>query len=149
MFLAFEGPPRIVRLFGTGEVSFLLHGVPSSELPVHQCLGTVYEYGTPEYEELIPQETRKPGSRSVIMVDVHKVGSVSWHARDGNQLVGLRLKLHSSLVATLFHTTITKATGLSCTRSHSDSKRGPIQTRKAHALIRVCGNTGQLIINGA
>ncbi|KAL5534832.1 hypothetical protein ACEPAG_1297 [Sanghuangporus baumii] len=54
MFTAFEGPPRIVRLFGTG---------------------TVYEFGTPEYEELIPKEIRKPGSRSVIMVDIHKVGS--------------------------------------------------------------------------
>ncbi|KAL5534841.1 hypothetical protein ACEPAG_1306 [Sanghuangporus baumii] len=54
MFTAFEGPPRIVRLFGTG---------------------TVYEFGTPEYEELIPKEIRKPGSRSVIMIDIHKVGS--------------------------------------------------------------------------
>ncbi|OCB89493.1 hypothetical protein A7U60_g3288 [Sanghuangporus baumii] len=37
--------------------------------------GTVYEFGTPEYEELIPKEIRKPGSRSVIMIDIHKVGS--------------------------------------------------------------------------
>ncbi|EJD04571.1 uncharacterized protein FOMMEDRAFT_83444 [Fomitiporia mediterranea MF3/22] len=54
MFCAFDGPPRIVRLFGTGQV---------------------YEYGSPEYNEFIPKETRKPGSRSVIVVDVHKVGS--------------------------------------------------------------------------
>ncbi|KAI0668735.1 hypothetical protein C8Q78DRAFT_243201 [Trametes maxima] len=51
MFSAFEGPPRIVRLFGTG---------------------TVREYGTPEYDELIPPEHRRPGSRAAIVIDVHK-----------------------------------------------------------------------------
>ncbi|TRM58558.1 hypothetical protein BD626DRAFT_410417 [Schizophyllum amplum] len=54
MLTAFDKPPRIARLFGTG---------------------TVYEYGTPEYEKYIPAEKRKPGSRSVILVDIHKVGS--------------------------------------------------------------------------
>jgi len=54
MFTAFEGPPRIVRLWGNG---------------------TVHEFGTPEYESLIPPETRQPGSRAAIVVDVHKVGS--------------------------------------------------------------------------
>ncbi|EJD04567.1 uncharacterized protein FOMMEDRAFT_107364 [Fomitiporia mediterranea MF3/22] len=54
MFCAFDGPPRIVRLFGTG---------------------TVHEFGTPEYEVLVPRQKRKPGSRSAIVVDVHKVGS--------------------------------------------------------------------------
>lgn len=54
MFCAFEGPPRIVRLFGRG---------------------TVYEFGTPEYDTLLSPEKRRPGSRSVIVIDVHKVGS--------------------------------------------------------------------------
>ncbi|KAJ2921374.1 hypothetical protein H1R20_g15718, partial [Candolleomyces eurysporus] len=54
MFVAFEGPPQIVRLFGTGKV---------------------YEFGTPEYEELLPLNKRQPGSRAVIWVDVYKVGT--------------------------------------------------------------------------
>ena len=55
MFCALEGAARIVRLFGTG---------------------TVHEFGTPEYEQLIPAEKRLSGSRAAIVVDVHKVGSV-------------------------------------------------------------------------
>ncbi|ESK92820.1 pyridoxamine phosphate oxidase family protein [Moniliophthora roreri MCA 2997] len=58
-FNAFEGPPRIARLFGKG---------------------TVYEFETPEYNDLIPPEKRKPGSRSVIMVDVHKVAKSCGYA---------------------------------------------------------------------
>ncbi|KAL0565841.1 hypothetical protein V5O48_016179 [Marasmius crinis-equi] len=58
-FNAFEGPPRICRLFGKG---------------------VVHEFGTPEYNALIPLESRKPGSRSVIMVDVHKVASSCGYA---------------------------------------------------------------------
>jgi len=54
LFHAFEGPPRIARLFGTG---------------------TVHEFGTPEYEKLLPVDVRQPGSRAVIMIDVHKVGT--------------------------------------------------------------------------
>ncbi|KAG1798909.1 uncharacterized protein HD556DRAFT_1232074 [Suillus plorans] len=51
LFHSFEGPPRILRLYGTG---------------------TVYEYGTQEYESLIPPETRKPGSRAAIVIDVYQ-----------------------------------------------------------------------------
>ncbi|KAG1772017.1 hypothetical protein EV702DRAFT_1135132 [Suillus placidus] len=51
LFHAFEGPPRILRLFG---------------------IGTVYEYGTQEYESLISPETRKPGSRAAIVIDVYQ-----------------------------------------------------------------------------
>lgn len=51
LFTAFEGPPRILRLFGKG---------------------TVYEYGTQEYESLISPETRKPGSRAAIVIDVYQ-----------------------------------------------------------------------------
>ena len=56
MFCAFEGAARIVRLFGTG---------------------TVYEFGTPEYLDLIPPDKRLSGSRAAIVVDVHKANSVS------------------------------------------------------------------------
>ncbi|KAF9462487.1 hypothetical protein BDZ94DRAFT_1127514, partial [Collybia nuda] len=59
MFSAFEGPPRIARLFGTG---------------------TVYEYGTPEYEALLPPGKRQVGSRSVIMMDVRKVSTSCGYA---------------------------------------------------------------------
>ncbi|KAF8603145.1 hypothetical protein BDV93DRAFT_473497 [Ceratobasidium sp. AG-I] len=54
LFNAFEGPPRILRLFGTGEV---------------------HEFGSPRYSELIPLEERLPGSRAVVIVNVHKVGT--------------------------------------------------------------------------
>lgn len=59
LFNAFQGPPRICRLFGTG---------------------TVHEFGTPEYEALIPMADRKPGSRSAIVIDVHKVGTSCGYA---------------------------------------------------------------------
>ena len=40
-------------------------------------LGTVHEFGTPEYNALITPEKRKAGSRSVIVINVHKVATVS------------------------------------------------------------------------
>lgn len=55
MFCAFEGPPRIVRLWGAGRV---------------------YEFDTPEYNALIPLEKRQPGSRSVVSLNVQKVSTV-------------------------------------------------------------------------
>lgn len=58
MFCAFEGAARISRLFGTG---------------------TVYEFGTPEYFDLIPPEKRLPGSRAAIVIDVYKASTVSQH----------------------------------------------------------------------
>lgn len=54
MFIAFEGTPRILRLFGRG---------------------TVYEFGTAEYCKYITPEKRNPGSRAVIMIDIYSVGS--------------------------------------------------------------------------
>ncbi|KAG2139140.1 uncharacterized protein EDB93DRAFT_1163523 [Suillus bovinus] len=54
LFNAFEGPPRILRLWGKG---------------------TVYEFGTPEYDNFIPPTNRKAGSRAIIVIDVHKVGT--------------------------------------------------------------------------
>ncbi|KAJ7062067.1 hypothetical protein C8F01DRAFT_1056964 [Mycena amicta] len=59
LFNAFEGPPRIARLYGRG---------------------TVYEFGTPEFNNYISPESRKPGTRSVIVVDVFKVGTSCGYA---------------------------------------------------------------------
>ncbi|TFK34639.1 hypothetical protein BDQ12DRAFT_360097 [Crucibulum laeve] len=74
MFSAFEGPPRICRLFGKG---------------------TVYEFGTPEYEALLPVEKRLPGSRSVIVVDVHKVGTSCGFSTPFFTFKSHRMKLHN------------------------------------------------------
>ncbi|KAG6811345.1 hypothetical protein H0H92_007852 [Tricholoma furcatifolium] len=54
LFNAFQGPPRIVRLYGRG---------------------SVYEFGTPEYNALLPEGIRHPGSRAVIALDVFKVAT--------------------------------------------------------------------------
>lgn len=56
MFNAFEGPPRILRLYGRGEV---------------------LECGTDAYRDFIKKHdvTTAPGSRSIILVHVHLVGT--------------------------------------------------------------------------
>jgi len=54
LFNAFEGPARISRLYGKG---------------------TVYEFGSPEYEALLPPEKRHVGSRAIIMIDVFKAST--------------------------------------------------------------------------
>lgn len=55
MFNAFEGPPKIVRLWGHGRV---------------------LEYGTPAFESHVKQHNVNciPGTRSIIVVDIHQVG---------------------------------------------------------------------------
>ncbi|GAA5982977.1 hypothetical protein JCM10908_006856 [Rhodotorula pacifica] len=56
MFTAFEGPPRILRLFGRGKV---------------------FERDTAEYNRLLPigDHRRLPGSRAVIWLDIDRVGT--------------------------------------------------------------------------
>jgi len=56
LFNAFDGPPRIMRLWGTGRV---------------------YEYGTPDFEDFVAEHKvdSNPGSRSIIIVDIHQVGT--------------------------------------------------------------------------
>ncbi|KAF7977742.1 hypothetical protein HWV62_2822 [Athelia sp. TMB] len=76
MFSAFQGPPRITRLFGTG---------------------IVHEYGTPGYDALIPPHTRKPGSRAAIVIDVHKVGTSCGYAVPLYAFQAHRAKLLDSL----------------------------------------------------
>jgi len=72
MFNAFQGPPRITRLFGKG---------------------TVHEFGSPVYDQLIPVGDRKPGSRSAIVIDVHKVGTSCGYAVPYFTFQGHRTKL--------------------------------------------------------
>jgi len=74
LFHAFEGPPRIARLFGTG---------------------TVYEFSTPEYEQLLPADVHQPGSQAVIMVDVHKVGTSCGFSIPFYTFKAPRMLLHS------------------------------------------------------
>lgn len=52
MFCAFEGPPNILRLYGTGAVV-----LPDSS----------------EWESLYPLFTPLPGARQIIVIDIHKV----------------------------------------------------------------------------
>ncbi|KAK4459316.1 hypothetical protein QBC42DRAFT_274718 [Cladorrhinum samala] len=56
MFNAFEGPPRIVRLFGHG---------------------TVLEKQTPEFQAFVKKHEVKllPGARSIILVNIHQAAS--------------------------------------------------------------------------
>ena len=56
MFNAFEGPPRILRLWG---------------------IGTVMEYGTNPFHNFVATHSVKaiPGTRSIIIVDIHQVGT--------------------------------------------------------------------------
>jgi len=56
MFNAFEGPPRILRIFGKGKV---------------------LEYGTRAFNDIITQQKVRviPGTRSIILVDIDQVGT--------------------------------------------------------------------------
>ncbi|KAL6709948.1 hypothetical protein ACN47E_000733 [Coniothyrium glycines] len=53
MFMAFDGPPKIVRIWGTGQA---------------------IENGTPEFAAFVQEHkvVLKPGSRSIIKIDVHQ-----------------------------------------------------------------------------
>ncbi|KAF8547782.1 hypothetical protein OG21DRAFT_1517024 [Imleria badia] len=72
MFHAFEGAPRILRMWGTG---------------------TVREFGTPEYDALIPPASRKPGSRAAIVIDVHKVATSCGFGIPQYKFIGQRSQL--------------------------------------------------------
>ncbi|KAL1940581.1 hypothetical protein VTO73DRAFT_8016 [Trametes versicolor] len=59
MFCAYEGPARILRIYGRG---------------------TTHEFGTPEYDALIPAAQRHPSSRAAIVIDVRKVSTSCGYA---------------------------------------------------------------------
>ncbi|KAG9796317.1 hypothetical protein KCU88_g278, partial [Aureobasidium melanogenum] len=75
MFMAFTGPPRILRIFGKG---------------------TVLEYGTAEFNEMISSQniTTIPGTRSIIMVDIHQVGTSCGFSVPYYDFVSFRTTLH-------------------------------------------------------
>ena len=56
MFNAFEGPPRILRLFGHGRV---------------------LEHATPAFDDFVKKHDVKtiPGARAIVLVDIHQVGT--------------------------------------------------------------------------
>ncbi|KAI0033628.1 hypothetical protein K488DRAFT_47351 [Vararia minispora EC-137] len=72
LFHAFSGGPRILRLHGRG---------------------VVHEFGTPEYERYISSYERSPGSRGVIVVDVHRASTSCGFAIPFYEYKGDRLAL--------------------------------------------------------
>ncbi|KAG6843020.1 hypothetical protein H0H93_002509, partial [Arthromyces matolae] len=76
LFHAFEGPARI-----------------STRAVTYKPQGTVHEFGTPEYDRLIPLENRKLGSRSVIKLNVFKVGTSCGYAVPFMEYKGERNRL--------------------------------------------------------
>ncbi|KAJ3575480.1 hypothetical protein NP233_g1067 [Leucocoprinus birnbaumii] len=86
LFHAFEGSPAIVRIYGTG---------------------TVYEYGTPEYDTFLSsvytdnaslidenQVLRRPGSRAIILVDILQVMTTCGWSVPYYEFKSYRTKLH-------------------------------------------------------
>jgi hypothetical protein len=72
MFCAFEGPPRILRLFGTGEA-------------VH--------VGAPEWDDLAGRFPEIPGRRAVIRVQLDRIADSCGYAVPEMALVGARRRL--------------------------------------------------------
>jgi hypothetical protein len=72
MFCAFSGPPRILRLYGSGEVV-----VPEDE----------------RFAELVARFPRLPGARSVILLSVERVSTSCGFAVPNMELTGERSTL--------------------------------------------------------
>jgi len=72
MFCAFEGPPRIVRFFGTG---------------------SVVELGDPGWEAATAPFELVPGARAVITIDVDRIADSCGYAVPRMDLVGPRSRL--------------------------------------------------------
>jgi hypothetical protein len=72
MFNAFEGPPKIVRFWGKGKVI----SISLSDI-LTLVLGRALENGTDEFEAFVAKHSVDciPGTRSIIIVDIHQVGS--------------------------------------------------------------------------
>ena len=58
LFVAFSGPPKIIRLYGKGNAICLASDGCNS---FNVTQGTVYEFGTSIYKALNPPEKRRPG----------------------------------------------------------------------------------------
>ena len=87
MFNAFSGPPRILRIWGKGK-PYSVRVTIRDQGPCHVhntcwhkpdfCLaGTPLEYGTPRFNEIVASEGINiiPGTRSIVLVDIHQVGT--------------------------------------------------------------------------
>lgn len=72
MACAFNGAPRISRIYGTG---------------------TVHEIGTPGFDELVPHFAELPGQRAIIDVDVDRVSTSCGYAVPLMDLVEERERL--------------------------------------------------------
>ncbi|KAF9477536.1 hypothetical protein BDN70DRAFT_934163 [Pholiota conissans] len=72
LFHAFDGPARIVRLYGKG---------------------FFHELGSPEYDRLVGSEKRLPGSRAIIGLDICKVGTTCGYAVPFYKFIGHRTQL--------------------------------------------------------
>jgi hypothetical protein len=78
MLNAFDGPPKILRLWGKGEPWLSTSSCEVGEnLIIELASGTCLENGSKEFEDFIEKHNVKtvPGTRSIIVVDVHQVGS--------------------------------------------------------------------------
>ncbi|KAI0327269.1 hypothetical protein GY45DRAFT_1373322 [Cubamyces sp. BRFM 1775] len=74
----------ISHLRENGRITFLFHNFNGSSRITHLSgAGKVYEFGSLEYEALIPLEERRPSSRAVIVIDVHKVDTHRGHSSPG------------------------------------------------------------------
>jgi hypothetical protein len=69
MFVAFEGPTKIVRVLGKGNDSVDIFRGRYPQVPF--TAGFVYEFRSPEYESLIPFSERLPGSRAGAAIHIH------------------------------------------------------------------------------
>jgi len=72
MFCAFEGPPKILRLYGRGEV---------------------LEPGQPEFEALLPRFPRQAGTRSIIRLTLDRIVDSCGYGVPRYDLVGPRRQL--------------------------------------------------------
>ncbi|EXJ88492.1 hypothetical protein A1O1_05422 [Capronia coronata CBS 617.96] len=75
MFNAFHGPPRILRIFGKGNV---------------------LEYGTREFNDIVSSQNINiiPGTRSIILVDIDQVGTSCGFSMPCYDFVGFRSTLN-------------------------------------------------------
>lgn len=75
MLNAFEGPPRILRIYGKGRV---------------------LEYGTKEFNDLVASQGIKiiAGTRSIIVVDIFQVGTSCGYSVPTYDFTGYRTTLH-------------------------------------------------------
>ena len=91
LFEAFEGPPRILRLFGRGQCLSRCTATNYSPNPA-RSIGRVIERNTPEFDRLMsgekpegaefdyPTPEMQPGARAIIWLDIEKIGTSCGYA---------------------------------------------------------------------